>query len=216
MRASSQITVVLVDDHELARVGVQRILKRDTHIKVVGEASSSNDAISLIVELRPEVAVLDIRLRQGSGLDVIHSCKKMAAKTKMLILSAYDDERYVGPLVRLGVRGYLLKTVSADELRKAVRDVAEGKLVYPQEVADKVLDVLQANEANGRASGQTSLNGSLTNRERDILERMGQGLTNSEIGGVLGISVKTVESHVRHLFLKLGAKNRTQAVLKAL
>jgi DNA-binding NarL/FixJ family response regulator len=212
-RAPSQISVVLVEDHELAREGMKHILEEDRRINVVGEAAGSEDAIAVIEELQPNVVVLDIRLRQGSGFDVVRASGRVAKETKILVLSAYDDDQYVRSLVRLGVRGYLVKTVSAGEFKRAIHDVAEGSLVFLSGIADKVLGLLQRNE---QTSHRASANGGLTGRESEVLKQMGEGLTNGEIARALGISRKTVESHVQRLFLKMGATSRTQVVLSAL
>ncbi len=208
----ARITVVLVDDHDLTREGAKQILEDDPCIEVVGEAAGSEEAISLVSELQPSVVVLDIRLKQGSGLDVVRASAKAAPKTRILVLSAYDDEGYVKPLVRLGVHGYLVKTVSAEEFKKAVHDVAEGDLVFPREIAGSVLGVLR-NETDPRAVASAS--GGLTSRESEVLGCIGHGLTNREIAEKLDISLKTVEAHVRHLLSKLGVTSRTQAVLAA-
>ena len=209
----AHITVVLVDDHELAREGMKQILRKDSRIRVVGEAAGSEDAIAIIVELQPTVAVLDIRLQQGTGLDVLKGCGRVASNTKFLVVSAYDEEQYVRSLVRQGIRGYLVKTASAQEFKKAIHEVAEGSLVFPPGIADKVLGVLQQGE---QTSGPTSARGGLTSRESEVLKRLGEGLTNGEIARALGISRKTVEAHVQRLFLKMGATSRTQVVVRAL
>ena len=138
------ISVVLVDDHELVRRGTKELLKRDQAVKVVGEAASTRDAMTIICERQPDIAIVDIRLDDGSGLDVIRECQRLGVSTRFMILSAYADDHYVKLLVRMGVRGYLVKTSGGAELKKALHDVADGKLVFPGEVADTVLAVLQS------------------------------------------------------------------------
>ena len=212
-RTAPKVTVVLVDDHELAREGTKHMLSRDSRIEVVGEAAGSREGISLIAALQPDVAIVDVRLREGSGIDIVNASRGVASKTRILILSAYDDDRYVRSLMRVGVRGYLMKTASAGELREAVHDVAEGHLVFPRDIADKVLSILRGDK---RVNGRAQTNGHLTARESEVLERMGDGLSNREIGSALGISLKTVEAHVQRVLLKLGAASRTQAVASVL
>jgi DNA-binding NarL/FixJ family response regulator len=163
----------------------------------------------MIEELQPDILILDIRLRGSSGLDVAKACKTIAPKTKVLIVSAYDDQHYVRPLVRLGVRGYLNKSISGEELRRAIHDLVEGKLVFPNGVANKVLAALTQDDGPARRNVAYA---NLTERESEVLLRISEGLTNREIGTVLGISMKTVDAHVRSLLLKLRAKSRTQAV----
>jgi DNA-binding NarL/FixJ family response regulator len=206
--AIRQISVVLVDDHEMMRQGIRSILEGDRGVKIVGEASEGPEALSLIAELQPDIAIVDIRLREGSGVDVAKECKNLAPSTKMLIVSAYDDQHYVKSMIRLGVRGYLLKSASGRELRRAVRDVAEGHLVYPNGVSDIVIDVLSSR--NGSATLRRP-NPALTGREYEIMQRIAEGLTNREIAKALSISPKTVDSHVQRLLLKTGAATRKQA-----
>jgi two-component system, NarL family, response regulator DevR len=207
-----QITVFLVDDHEMMRQGFKNILSRDRGVVVVGEASEGPEAISLIAELQPDIALLDIRLREGSGIDVVRGCQDLGLSTKLLIVSAYDDEHYVKSMVRLGVRGYLVKSASGRELRRAVRDIAEGHLVFPCGVADKVIDVLSIGERALRNRPQVAL----TERETEVMDRIAEGRTNREIADALGISSKTVESHVQRLLLKTGSATRTQAAANML
>ena len=213
MKAAPRTTVVLVDDHDLVREGTKRLLRRDPRIEVVGEASGSQEAMSLIEKLQPDVVVLDIRLREGSGLDVAKACQRSVPRAKVLVLSAYDNELYVKSLLKLGIRGYIVKTSTVAELRHAIRDVTEGKLIFSAEIADKVLRMLRL---VGGTPDRTDLRDALTHREREVLDRMGDGLTNREIGNMLGISMKTVEVHVRNVLAKLGASSRTQAVAATL
>ena len=142
---SDPTTVVVVDDHELVRRGVRHLLRRDQGIRVVGESATASDAIQLLEQLQPDVAILDVRLGQGSGTDVARAAKDIAPTTKILILSAYDDDCYVRSLARLGVSGYLLKTASAKELGSAVQDIAKGGLVFPPGIAQSVTRLLQEN-----------------------------------------------------------------------
>ena len=144
-------TVVVVDDHELMREGIRSALEDGGYATVVGEAADRSNAISLIESLEPDVVLVDIRLREGSGVDVVRACKEIAPRTRILIFSAYDDDQYVKSMVRLGVWGYLMKSASGEDLRRAVRDVAEGNLVFPRGVAGKVLRVLEG-DGRGRAT----------------------------------------------------------------
>jgi DNA-binding NarL/FixJ family response regulator len=119
-----------VEDHEITRHDTKDILDRDGTTRVVGEAATSEEAISVIAQTQPNVAVVDIKLRTGTGIDVVRGVKEVAPETNVLILSAYDDDRYVRTMARLGVRGYMLKSVSGAELVRAIHDVAEGTLVF--------------------------------------------------------------------------------------
>lgn len=203
-----QITVVVVDDHEMMRQGIKNILRHDRGVRILGEAGEVPEALALIAELQPDIVLLDIRLREGSGIDVVKGCKDLAPSTKILIVSAHDDLHYVKSMVRLGVRGYMVKSASGRELRRAVRDVAEGHLVFPSGIADKVIDALSV--GNG-PSIRRRPNPLLTQRESEVMCRIAEGLTNRGIAEVLGISSKTVEAHVQRLLLKTGASSRAQA-----
>ncbi|MBI2873165.1 MAG: response regulator transcription factor [Chloroflexi bacterium] len=207
------ITVLVVDDHELARQGVRQFLKPSRHIKVVGEAANTSEAIRLMSQLQPSVVLLDIRLGQGSGLDVARAAKASAPDTKVLVLSAYDDRQYVSRSKRLGVAGYLMKGLSPEELSRAVEDTVHGRPTSAREVADKVSGHATPHWGTTQRVPQRR---ELTVRESEVLELMLQGLRNRAIAAALGISVKTVETHVEHILLKLEAASRTEAVLAAI
>lgn len=220
------IKVILVDDHELARHGVWKLLGGDASIEVVGEAERSSEAISLIARLRPEVVILDIRLRQGNGIEVSRAVKKLAPDTRILVLSAYDDSQYVVSLVKLGVSGYLTKSSSAEDLIRAVHYAAKGWLVFSPDIADKLADLLrrsggapfdEATRGSGLGEFARERSGqSLTGREAEVLQHMFRGLRNRDIADAMGISSKTVEIHIHRILLKLGAKNRSQAIVNSL
>lgn len=207
---SRQISVVLVEDHYLFRRSIKSCFAPDPHIKVVGEAEDSVQAIDLITQTQPDVAMLDIRLRQGTGIDVSRAIKTPSPFTKILVLTAYDDVQYVRSLMKIGISGYMLKTTSPKELRKAVHDVAENRVAFSPSIIEKMVSLLGPG-SNG--SHPRYADAYLTNRQLDVLNHMGQGLRNREIADVLGISLKTVEAHVEQILRKLGVKNRTQAVI---
>jgi DNA-binding NarL/FixJ family response regulator len=220
-------TVVLVDDHELARRGVRKLLSSDASIEVVGEAESCWGAISLIAQLRPNVVMVDIRLRDGTGIDVSRSVKELAPDTRIVVLSAYDDSQYVVSMVKLGVSGYLTKSSSGDDLIRAVHYAAEGWLVFSPDIADKVAGLLRdnggalQNETEGEVGSEElpktqRSSQSLTAREAEVLQHMFRGLRNRDIAEAMGISTKTVEVHMHRILLKLGARNRSQAIVSSL
>ena len=211
---TSPMTVVLVDDHELVRRALKSLLSEDANIQVVGEAVDSEEAISLISQLQPDLAIVDIRLREGSGIDVARAAKTVAPRTKILVLTAYDHEQYVHALARLGVAGYVLKTASAAELKRAIGDVVEGRLVFEPPVADKVMSLLRQDD--GRCQLRAKSTGNLTAREAEVLEHVGRGLKNREIASTMNIALKTVEAHVERIRMKLGVKSRSQAVFTAM
>lgn len=196
-----KITVVLVDDHELYRRGIRSLLDTDPEIAVVGEAADCTEASRVIGEYQPNVAILDVRLPDGTGMDLARVVKELSPPAKAMALSAYEEDGYVLALARLGVYAYLLKTASAVELLVAVRHVASGGLMFPAAVAGKIMSLLTGTPV----TAAPHVTAGLTGREAD-------GLRNREIADRMGISVRTVESHGDRLLLKLGAKSRTQAV----
>ncbi|MBI4296900.1 MAG: response regulator transcription factor [Chloroflexi bacterium] len=202
--------VVLVDDHELARQGVRMLLSEDRGIEVVGEADSSWEAISLIEQLRPNVAILDIRLRNSTGFEVVSACRSTSPHTRFILLSAFCDERYVHRSLGLGIHAFLLKSASRDELIGAIHHVARGGLMFQADVADTVLATIARSNI---PPCPKNWNGNLSRREKEVFRQMSLGLRNQEIAEALGISLRTAEAHVGHILLKFGAKSRTQAVL---
>ena len=214
-KSLSVIKVVIVDDMEIVRQGVKKLLSRDARIRVVGEAVSSDEAISLIRRLQPDVALTDIRLKRGNGIDISKAARDVAPNTKVLVLSAYDDDQYISSVMRLGASGYLLKTASGKELTKAIRDAVKGRLVFSPMIYNKVKNLFQGLKNDKEVATVLTGDINLTSREAQVLERIALGLRNSEIACSLGISSKTVEVHIEHILKKLHVKSRTQAVLFA-
>jgi two-component system response regulator DegU len=225
--APDKVRVVLVDDHELARQGVRRLLGVDASIEVVGEADTCWGAISLIAQLQPEVVILDVRLRDGNGFEVSRAARRLAPGARVLVLSAYDDRQYVVSMVKMGVSGYLTKGASGEDLVRAVHCAARGWLVFSPDISDRVAGLLGRNgpepgdgpERNGaRAEPDPGWQGDgrLTGREAEVLRHIFRGLRNRDIAEAMGISPKTVEVHIHRILQKLGARNRSQAIMNSL
>lgn len=222
----NRIRVVLVEDHDLLRKGVRTALAEEPDIDVVGEADEFNKAVNLIAELQPGLVILDIKLRNGTGMDVVRQIKTLAPNSRILVLSAYNDKRYLFAFARLGVSGYLLKTVSIDDLKKAIHQVVQGAAIFGPEVGDNIVSLLQeradpprlfeSNHDINSSSDDVKLHQSLTPRQKEVLGCLSQGLRNCEIASALAISLKTVEAHVEQILLKLRSRSRTEAVLSAL
>ena len=209
---TKQIRVILADDHAVVRQGIRRFLEEDLAIEVVAEASDGAEAIRLVEEHHPDVAVLDIRMPEVTGVEATRRIKDRFPDTRVLILTAYDDDPYVFALLEAGADGYVLKTAGADELIDAVRTVYRGESALSPEVASKVVQ-----QATGRrpASAADQIE-SLTPREIDVLRLVADGMTNREVGRELGISHRTVQGHLASIYGKLDANSRTEAVTKAL
>jgi DNA-binding NarL/FixJ family response regulator len=204
------IRVLLADDHQVVRNGIRAFLEETGDIIVVAEAEDGEQAIKLIGSQCPDVVVLEIRMPRCNGLEVIRWVRRQGMPVGLLILTAYDDDPYLMAAVEEGVDGYLLKTADAKEIVQAVHNVHEGRTVLDPTVVGKLMSVIaNASEAQTRRE-------ELTPREMDVLREAARGLTNKAIGSELSISERTVRGHLANVFLKLDARNRTEAVMKAM
>ncbi len=208
------ITVLLADEDTQDRQTIRRLLSSDEEISVVGEAASAGEAIRHIRELEPRVVMLDIGLAQDSDIDITRVARAMAPDTRILIMTKCHDIQSLNSLIVLQVAGYLLKTATAHEIRSAAHDAAMGRPVFSPEVAHYVMGLLRG--YRGDSHGRQAARSSLTARQVEVLELVGQGLRNREIAGALGIAVRTVEVHIEQILLKLAATNRTEAVANAI
>jgi DNA-binding NarL/FixJ family response regulator len=204
------ITVVLVDDHTMMREGTRRLLEEDTDIKVVGEAQDGAEALSLCRRLRPQVIVLDIAMKHINGFGVAQALLHEDGETDtpaILVLTAYDQFAYIQAMLRLGVKGYWLKSARGSEIRQAVHEVARGKRSLAPEIRRLLLDEESTTPVIPAEP--------LTARELDVLRLVVQGTRNSEIGQRLSIAVKTVETHLTSIYGKLGVQSRAEAIALA-
>ncbi len=207
------VRVMVVDDHDLIRQAVKSELAKDPSISVIGEAANATEALTLIDMLKPDIVLLDIRLPDGTGIEVATAARSCSPGTKIIILSAYDDYQYVARVARLGVAGYLVKSVSGDELLNAIHNVANGWAMFGPGVASTITSLFERSEVSPTRG--TRQEGTLTDREHQILRELARGSRNCDIADTLHITVKTVEAHVANVLLKLRARNRTEAVLVA-
>ncbi len=209
---TGRIRVLLADDHAVVRQGIRRFLEEADDIEVVAEAGDGREALDRIREHRPDVAVVDIRMPEMSGVEVTRRIRERYPHTRVLILTAYDDDPYVFALLQAGADGYVLKTASGDELVQAVRTVYRGQSALSPEIATKV--VRQA--VTGKPATAADQVEPLTPRELAVLRLAARGLTNKAIGHELGISHRTVQGHLASIYGKLGVASRTEAVTEAL
>ena len=198
-------TVVLVDDHAMFRSGVRSEL--GARVDVVGEAGTVADAISVITSRRPDVVLLDVHMPDGGGLAVIEATAKEVPDTRFLALSVSDAAEDVIALIRAGARGYVTKTISADELADAVARVADGDVVFSPRLAGFVLDAFRDAPVTPSVDPEIDL---LTPREREVLRLLARGYAYKEIAAQLFISIKTVETHASNVLRKLQLSNRHQ------
>lgn len=206
------IRVVLAEDHTLVRVGTRRILEQYPDLIVVGEAEDGQQALELITSLKPDVAILDIRMPKLNGIAVVRRMKESSPNTKALMLTAYDDDDYILALMEVGAWGYLLKTTQVSELVESVRRVHRGEPVLDPAVAAKVAHLW----AHHRIAAGDDFTTQLSPREREVLEHAAKGLRNKDIAAILYMSIRTVEGHLSSIYSKLHVSSRTQAVLYAL
>jgi len=205
----SAIKVFLLDDHEVVRRGLAELFAAQADIEVVGESGSALEAARRIPALRPDVAVLDARLPDGSGIDVCREVRSVDPSIKALILTSYDDDEALFSAIMAGAAGYILKNVRGTDLIDGVRRVAAGQSLLDPSVTSRVLDRLR----NGPQQPEELR--SLTDQERTILGYIAQGMTNRQIAERMFLAEKTIKNHVSTLLAKLGLERRTQAAVLA-
>lgn len=206
------IRILLADDHKIVREGTRQLLEQSDDLIVVAEAATGEAAVELCEELRPDVVVMDVHLPGINGIEATRLIRSRYPLTRVVVLSAYDDDRYVFPLLDAGANGYLLKTTSGANLADAIRSVFKGEMVLDSQITGKVISRL----AHLRAHRPGSMTDGLTERELDVLRAVARGLSNKEIGEALGIATNTVQVHLRNIFAKLGVGDRTEAVAYAI
>ena len=202
-----QVRVFLLDDHEIFRRGIADMLETEHDITVVGEAGTAAEALRRIPAVQPDVAVLDARLPDGSGIDVCRDIRSSQPSVRCLILTSYDDEDAIFAAVMAGASGYLLKQIRGNSLVDAIRQVAAGKSLLDPSVTERLLARLRDGQPRDERLA------SLTEREREILDLIAEGLTNRQIGERLFLAEKTVKNYVSALLAKLGLQRRTQAAV---
>lgn len=203
-----RVRLVVVDDHALFRAGLISLLSQMPEFEVVGEAGDAREAIKVVGRAAPDVVLLDINMPGISGIEAVGEIKKLgSARVLMLTISKQDEDLFGA--IAAGADGYLLKNAEPDELKRAIKNVAEGKAVLSPEVTTKVL------KAVGKSQGYTYEN-QLSLREMEVLECLAQGKTSSQIAADLFITENTVKTHVRHILEKLEASNRAEAVSRAI
>jgi two-component system, NarL family, response regulator DevR len=208
-RETKQIKVFLLDDHEIVRRGVRDLLEAESDITVIGEAGTASSALARIPALQPDVAVLDVRLPDGDGVSVCREIRSRMPEVACLMLTSFGDDEALFDAIMAGAAGYVLKQIRGTDLVGAVRTVADGRSLLDPEAASRVMARMRD---QSRRSDPLA---ALTGQERKILELIGEGLTNRQIGERLFLAEKTVKNYVSALFAKLGMERRTQAAAYA-
>ena len=206
---ATDISVLIAEDHAVVREGIRMILDAQADVEVVGEARDGEEAVRLAKQLHPDVVVMDISMPRKNGVEATQEIKRILPDMQVLILTMHEEESYVFQLLRLGAAGYVLKRAAVTDLVEAVRAAARGEaFLYPavaRSVVQDYLDRMRTGEGTGRYDG-------LTDREREILVLIAEGLTNSQIADRLFISVKTVQTHRAHIMEKLDLHDRSLLV----
>ena len=202
--------ILVADDHPAFRTGLQQMLQDVADLEVIGEAETGARAVELTQELAPDVVVMDLRMPGIDGIEATRRLQQVAPSAAVIVLTMFEDDDSVYAAMRAGALGYLLKGSQQDEIVRAIRAVAAGEAIFGPEIARRVI----AHFSTGAGSARQAFPG-LTDREREILEKIAGGLGNATIAHELSISLKTVRNHVSNIFTKLQVSDRSAAIVKA-
>jgi NarL family two-component system response regulator LiaR len=202
------IKVLLVDDHEMVRIGLAAVLDTEEDIEVVGEASNGEDGIRLVQEYNPDVVLMDLVMDGMDGIETTRRLLKIFPDCKVIVLTSFLDDEKMYPVIEAGAFSYLLKTSRASEITTAIRAAVKGQPILESQVATKIMNRF-------RQPKVSSPHDALTEREMEVLKSIARGKSNQEVADELFIGIKTVKSHVTNVLAKLGVEDRTQAAIYA-
>jgi len=205
----SAIKVLLVDDHEMVRIGLAAVLGTEEGIEVVGEASNGQEGIRLAQEYKPDVVLMDLVMEGMDGVETTRKLMKLMPEVKVIVLTSYLDDEKLYPVIEAGAFSYLLKTSRASEIAQAIRAAVKGQSVLEQQVAAKMMNRLRQPKQAAEPHHD------LTEREMEVLRLIAAGKSNQEVADELFIGIKTVKFHVTNILAKLGVEDRTQAAIYA-
>lgn len=194
----AEITVMIIDDHEVVRRGIAEVIDRADGLTVIAEAGSVDEAVRRAELMNPQVALVDLRLPDGTGIDIINKLRERAPEVKPIILTSFDDDDAFAEALECGAKAYLLKSVRGAEITEVIRAVAAGRVLLDERTVTR------------RRADHDDPTAELTPSERKVLELIGDGLSNREIGEKLGVAEKTVKNHITKLLAKMGMRRRTQ------
>lgn len=204
--------LVIADDHDLARAGVRAMLTNQEGLEVVGEASNGREALELCRALKPDLALLDVRMPEMDGLTTCHAIKQECPATSVILVTMHESVEYLLDALKAGAVGYVLKDISQQEFIESVRVVLQGESLMNKDIVVQLLKRL----SNDMPRPEESVTNPLSTREREVLQLLTQGQTNREIAENLVVSVSTIKVHVEHILAKLGVSDRTQAAVRAI
>ncbi len=194
------VRILVVDDHTIVRQGLKALLEAQPGFQVVGEADNGREAVKKAQELSPEVVIMDIAMPILNGLEATRQIKRVLPETKVIALTMYNDEEYVFQILKSGASGYLIKETAVNELITAIRSIRMGNPFFSPAISRKIMESYLREDAEKKPKGESD---KLTNREKEVLQLIAEGYTNNEIGNLMNISVKTVETHRAHIMSKL-------------
>lgn len=197
-KPQNDIRVMIIDDHEIVRRGIAEVVDRAEGLAVVGEAGTKEDAIRRLLLVRPQVALVDLRLPDGTGIEVIQAVSKQAPEVRCIVLTSFDDDDAFAEALEAGAKAFIIKTLRGVEIAEVIKDVAAGRVLLDERTVTR----RRANHGDPTAD--------LTPSERRVLELIGDGISNREIGDRLGVAEKTVKNHITSLLAKMGIQRRTQ------
>jgi DNA-binding NarL/FixJ family response regulator len=210
------LQVLIADDHPLYRSGLRALLAAEPDISVVGEAANGRDAVERATDLRPDVVVMDLQMPGGSGIDAIRDIVAAEPDLGVLVITMFDDDHSVFAAMRAGARGYVLKDADEDDVLGAIRAIGRGEAIFSAAVARRVLDFFAGITPPGEpAQVPARTFPELTPRERELLDLIAQGRSNTQIAEDLVLSPKTVRNHISSIFAKLQVVDRAQAIVRA-
>lgn len=207
------IRVLVVDDQQLVRAGIARILEADPDIVIVGECDDGAGAVDAVTETSPDVILMDIRMKEVDGAEATRRIRELQGPPPVLALTTFDDDETVAAALSSGASGFIVKDAPGEEIIRAVRTVAEGGAWLDPAITPSVIAAFRSTYLPRQE--QADRLDDLTEREREVLALLGRGLTNQEIGEELVVTEATVKTHVRHIFEKLGVRDRAAAVVVA-
>ena len=209
--SARDIAVLLVDDQELMRSGLRRMLRPRNGFKVVGECSDGSEVPAAVAQFEPDIVLMDLRMKHVSGIEATRSIQGVTDPPPVLVLTTFDDDELLSGALRAGAAGFILKDAPAEDLIRAIRAVADGDAFLDPAITGRVLTAYRSTTLRNKRAPVEQL----TARELDVLTLIGTGGTNAEIGLELGISAVTVKTHVGHIFDKLGLRDRAAAIVYA-
>ena len=208
-----KIRILLAEDHKVVREGTRRLLESQEDFEVVGEASDGVEAVELAKKCKPEIIIMDVSMPRLNGIEATRQIKALYPNMAILVLTGYDNDEYVFALLEAGAAGYLLKESSGEELIDAIRQVMTGEPVLHPKIMKKVLNRLRSPSEDLPVQ---SLGEVLSDREMEVLRLAAKGMSNMEIADSLTLSVRTVQTHLRSIFNKLGVGSRSEAIVYGL